>query len=57
MNSTPIQKVYEEYLHLDQLLSDTSWLPQNVFANILYNLWKAVKDAVRETEDEEAKDE
>jgi hypothetical protein len=49
--------VYEEYLHLDQLLSDTSWLPQNVFANILYNLWKAVKDAVRETEDEEAKDE
>lgn len=43
-----INEVYEEYKHLDKLLSDKSWLPKNFIGDILYTLWQAVKDYVEE---------
>ena len=35
--------VYEKYRHLDQLLVDEEWLPDNFLATILKDCWDAVK--------------
>ena len=38
-----ILEVYEKYKHLDKELSDTEWLPGEVLANIIVQLWQAIK--------------
>ncbi len=38
-----IREVYQEYKHLDYLLSDKKWLPNNQIGYIVYELWQAIK--------------
>ena len=38
-----IQEVYEKYEHLDRLLSDKEFLPDDPRGHILYDLWQAVR--------------
>jgi hypothetical protein len=38
-----ITKTYESYKFLDGLLSDETWLPQNLPGRYLYDLWQAIK--------------
>lgn len=38
-----ILQVYEKYKHLDQLLSDTRWVEDNLKGRITYELWQAIK--------------
>lgn len=35
--------IYEKYKHLDNLLSDQAWLPNDLIGKMLYDLWQAVK--------------
>ena len=48
-----IQAVYEQFKHLDRLLSDTQWWGDNIKYNIIHNLWMAVKAAVGEEKSDE----
>ena len=57
-----IKEVYEEYKHLDHLLSDEDWMLVNNTAWMLigntalhfatYNMWQAIKKTVEEESDE-----
>jgi len=38
-----IQGIYEEYKHLDYLLSDKKWFPDTQVGKILYDLWQTIK--------------
>ena len=38
-----IKKVYEQYKHLDILLSDEEWLGENLKDQITFDLWQAIK--------------
>jgi len=39
-----MKKIFEKYQHLDKLLSDPAWLPDNFVGQIVYDLWQVVKD-------------
>jgi len=40
-----ITQVYNKYEHLDELLCDKSWLPDDSVGAILYDLWRAIRSA------------
>ena len=43
-----IREVYEQYKHLDELLSDREWLAEgSLQQGVLYDLWQAVKQEVQ----------
>ena len=42
-----VQKIYEKYAYIDDLLSDELWLPDNMIGYILYDLWQAIRDSVK----------
>ena len=42
-----IREVYNQYIHLDQLLSDIDWLEKgNIQQRILYDLWVAIRKTI-----------
>ena len=51
-----IESVYEQYKHLDKLLSDETWLPGTIQARILFDLWSAVREAMKENPEEKIKE-
>lgn len=40
---SPTKQVWERYKHLDELLSDSSWLGATISDGILCEVWRAVK--------------
>ena len=46
--------VFDKYKHMDHLLSDSEWLPDNIQGQIVFDLWQAIK-AAQESHEEERK--
>lgn len=50
---SPTKQAWERYKHLDDLLSDPTWLRATTWEGVLCDVWRAVKvehgEAVRET--------
>jgi len=38
-----ILQVYEQYKHVDYLIGDPTWLPENFLGKIIQDLWTAIK--------------
>ena len=39
-----IQEVFEQYKHLDKLLSDREWVGENLKDQVTFDLWQSVKE-------------
>ena len=46
----PSRDVYYKYKHLDYLLSDRQWLPEDLLGDILLDLWMAVREESKREE-------
>ena len=44
---SPVKEVYEKFKHLDFLLSDLKWLPDDMRGWILFELWQAIRNEVK----------
>ena len=40
-----IKEVFEKYKHLDHLFSDKDWLYDDFKGSIIFDMWKAIKEA------------
>ena len=49
-----VKIVYERYKHLDAMLSDRAWLPDNALSQCLYDCWQAIKEDAMDNPKEEA---
>ena len=47
-----IKEAYEQYKHLDELLTDPTILPDGLPGQILYFLWQAIKEEIKSREDD-----
>lgn len=47
---TTITEVYEKYKHFDKLFSDKTWLPETIQGRILFEMWDAIKNEVKESD-------
>ena len=45
MSNLTIQAVYEKYQHIDHLLIDRDWLPDDYVGAILFDLWQAIRNS------------
>lgn len=48
-------EVYNKYKHFDQLLSDRRWIDNNFIAEILGELWQAIKETQEKEQMDDSK--
>ena len=44
------QEAFEKYAHLDQALSDRELVPESFWGCIIFDLWSAIKESIKEKE-------
>ena len=42
------REAFEKYEHLDEALSDRELLPDSFWGSIMFDLWNAIKESVKE---------